>query len=89
MFNRDEAVICIQDFPAGACWDETEWFPYVGGIYHCAGMDGQFIELAEDPDAFNPLFGWFSSYFRKLKANESEARSTWQEMLKNPQRVDA
>jgi hypothetical protein len=56
----------------------TFWEPVIGGTYHVAAVEiaetGLFLELQEDPYAFDPSWGWGAEIFRKINPLTDEER---------------
>lgn len=87
-FQPGDVVECIKEFPLHGPSDAPvlggEWYPRVGGFYRCCGMDYDCVELEEDPDKFNPDFGWNWSHFRKIDADVTEDFRQQLRSLKSP-----
>lgn len=71
-FKVGDVAVCIAE-PQGDHQD-IFWEPKVGGIYKVCSVswDGAGIELAEDPDKFDPEGDWDVYYFKKLPPAEPE-----------------
>jgi len=71
-FEPGDVVVCLRDFPGPA----DQWGPVKGGYYRVEGcvheLFGWFVELAEDPDSFDPDFGWGAQHFRKIDEGVTE-----------------
>ena len=84
-FQPGDVVECVKEFPlhgpCGAPALHGEWYPRVGGFYRCCGIDAEgFVELDEDPDKFNPDYGWHRSHFRKI---DDEVTPAFREQLRS------
>lgn len=92
-FQVGEEIICIEVPPRITDGPDEPWMPQMNCVYHVSGVDEsiddeEIIDLAEDPFPVEEG-AWPAKHFRKLRPYETEAREQWQEMLRNPQRIDA
>lgn len=56
---------------------DLDWWPKLGGIYEVASVEWSpsnlFLELTDDPDKFNPFFGWYAVHFIKVTPKAADA----------------